>query len=686
MEVDWNSPKNLLFEHFMMYVGEGVEMTIDTEEKRLFHDHRTYEFDGRGFWDEILAYLYLGRLPNDVKGSARVLRRVKPFFIMEKSLWRRNGDRPPLLVVLNSEIRERIVRDAHDGSGHRGRDPTFRKVRDSYWWPNQYIFVATYCRSCHECQMRSTYRNTIPLQPQYVRTILRRFDADSVHMPTGSGGYKYVVDLVDNLTGWVEAKPLRRLKSAMIAQFLFDIMCRFGCIFQLTCDNGTEFKGATEILMEKYRVPVVRISPYNSQANGKIERTHRTYLESIWKVVKGETEQWPNWLGYALWADRITVKRNTGYSPYFLLYGQHPLLPFDVIDKTFHILDWPSARTTVDLLALRMRQLEQKSLILSEVQEVNEEFRKKNVEAYNQRHQHRFLLGNYKTGELVLVHNEALDNQFGEKGALRWHGPFAVVARRPSGAYILQELDGSILKQPVAWKRLKSYVPHRGLEPVILAPKWLSKLDGIEKDLMEKDADELCVMVAHASRIRPNEPFLPKPWLLEGEAQTEYWSRVWERSKVRNESRSDDQEVDPLCLPELDKLVNENAELWNFRDDIIADENGDMPRWKDGTKRQREIFEWRPWGESGSFQTVQTDSVQVPDKDGKELLRLGDQHVILLDDKERPKLLEQSSEKETASNQKTIITESPLNDVERLDPHTYESNMAYSPPRHPYGR
>ena len=182
--------------------------------------------------------------------------------------------------------------------------------------------------------MRSTYQNTIPLQLQYIRTILRQFDVDSVYMPRGKGGYRFIVDLVDNLTGWVEARALRKLKASVVADFLFDVMCHFGCIFQLTCDNGSEFKGATEILMEKYKVPVVRISPYNSQANGKIEQMHQTYIEAIWKIVQGDTEDWPRWLGYTLWADRIMVKRNTGYSLYYLLYGQHPVLPFDVKDST----------------------------------------------------------------------------------------------------------------------------------------------------------------------------------------------------------------------------------------------------------------------------------------------------------------------------------------------------------------
>ncbi len=93
---------------------------------------------------------------------------------------------------------------------------------------------------------------------------------------------------------------------------------------------------------------------------------------------------------------------------------------------------------------------------------------------------------------------------------------------------MVQELDGSVLKQPVAWKRLKSYVPRRGLEPVILAPKWLSLVDNIEEDLLKDDHDELKVMIAHANMIKPDLSWFPKPWLLKGEVANKYWQCVYE--------------------------------------------------------------------------------------------------------------------------------------------------------------
>ena len=130
-------------------------------------------------------------------------------------------------MILNLDVRARITKNAHNDLGHHGRDPTYQKVWDSYWWPNQYVFIGTYCRSCHKCQMRLTYHNTIPLQLQYMQMILWHFGVDSMHMPMGKGGQRYIVNLVDNLTGWVEAQALRKLKASNIADFLFDMMCPY---------------------------------------------------------------------------------------------------------------------------------------------------------------------------------------------------------------------------------------------------------------------------------------------------------------------------------------------------------------------------------------------------------------------------------------------------------------------------
>lgn len=143
---------------------------------------------------------------------------------------------------------------------------------------------------------------------------------------------------------------LRKATSKAIVKFLFSVMCRFGCILHLVTDGGSEFRGALTALAEEYKVPIVKISAYSPQANGMVEHGHDAYLNSIWRSLKGFTHEWPLYFKPALLADRVTAKRTTGCTPYYLLYSQHPLFPFDISDRTWHTLTWHDISLTEELL------------------------------------------------------------------------------------------------------------------------------------------------------------------------------------------------------------------------------------------------------------------------------------------------------------------------------------------------
>src|SRR5260370_9780732 len=255
--------------------------------------------------------------------------------------------------------------------------------------------------------------------------------------------------------------------SETIAQFIFEVMCQYGCIFQLTVDNGSEFKGATQVLMDKCKAPIVQTSVYNPKAKGKVEQGHGVWIESMWRVLKGKMDEWPSLMGYALWADQVTMKKNTDYSPYFLLYGQYPLMPFDVTDQMLHPLHWPSVTIMKELLAMRICQLMQCEEYLDKSAVKNFEARNHAAQTYNQRHSGRMRCGEYKPGEFVLASNECQHFQHDLKCQPRWFGPYIVVKHRESGAFILQELDGTLMKQPIAWKHIKLYHYRRNTEPVM---------------------------------------------------------------------------------------------------------------------------------------------------------------------------------------------------------------------------
>ena len=84
-----------------------------------------------------------------------------------------------------------------------------------------------------------------------------------------SGKYLYLVAARDSLSGAAEGRALAKANSRALAQFFWEeIICRYGAIQQVTTDNGSEIKGAFEELMKRYDIPQIRISPYNSRANG----------------------------------------------------------------------------------------------------------------------------------------------------------------------------------------------------------------------------------------------------------------------------------------------------------------------------------------------------------------------------------------------------------------------------------
>jgi hypothetical protein len=422
------------------------------------HVHKVKDRDGPEYWAAIEDYLRTLKIPPDVLNSRSFVQSTKKYFIYENTLWR-NPDptQLPRKVIKDKTERERLCKAAHDDSGHRGRDPTLKKLSDRFFWPNMLAFVAKYCRTCHECQRRSSSRPKLALSPTYVHTILRKFNMDTVHMPT-SGGYKYIVDLRDDLSGWLEAKMLVKATSKNVAKFLFeDVMCRFGCVLQLTTDNGGEFDGIVQVLADEYNVPIARASPYHPEANGMIERSHRTWIGSLFIACKGNPSNWSKYFHACMWADRVTVRRTTGYTPYYLIYGKQHIFPFDITDATWYTLNWHSIRTTEELIAIRAVQLAHRDDDIKAASESLLQSRIRSAQDYARRNEHMLVEGNYPEGTIVLVFNSTLLMQHGRKGEIRWIGPYRVRRQNARGSYELDELDGSPINGIFAGNRLKKY-------------------------------------------------------------------------------------------------------------------------------------------------------------------------------------------------------------------------------------
>lgn len=297
---------------------------------------------------------------NTSQAKQRFIQKATRFFIKNHAMYRRNGNNLPLKAILDPEQRQRILEAAHENLGHRGEYAVMQTMKERFYWPNMWNDIRQHVRSCHQCQIRKTYKVHLPITISAPSKIFARIYLDCMYMPVARG-YRYLIAARDDLSGAAEGRALKELTAKAVAQFFWEqIIYRYGAVYQVTTDNGPEVKEAFSKLMQRYGIPQVKISPYNSRANGVVERGHFIIREAIMKACGDKPKQWPDHVTHAFFADRVTIRRQTGFSPYYLLYGTDPLLPFDLAEASFMIDNYQKGMSTVDLLEARIQQLQKK--------------------------------------------------------------------------------------------------------------------------------------------------------------------------------------------------------------------------------------------------------------------------------------------------------------------------------------
>jgi hypothetical protein len=257
------------------------------------------------------------------------------------------------------------------------------------------------------------------------------------------------------------------------AKFIYqDIICRFGCIPSFQIDGGPEFKGAAEILLKQYGIVVVMTTPYTPRNNAVVEQAHPTLYESLFCACGTDVSRWPLYLHACLLAMRCTTSRMTGFAPYYLLYGRSLLLAFDISDQTWDTLDWHVACTTADLIALRAQQIVRWDRKLVLALEQQKQLCQKAVDQFNLKWANMLSTGDFELGTWVLAHETWLDTQVGNKGALRWSGPFIIHEKACEKVYHLRELDGTMKRELFFADRLKIFYyreDHQTVQSLTLA-------------------------------------------------------------------------------------------------------------------------------------------------------------------------------------------------------------------------
>ena len=105
----------------------------------------------------------------------------------------------------------------------------------------------------------------------------------------------------------------------------------FGFPEKVQTDQGKEFTGEFAKQFFQYASEKFQSTAYHPQSQGVVERFNRTLTDMLAKLVKEEQRDWINHLDRIQLEYNGCVHRITGFSPYFLVFGQPMSMSIDVM-------------------------------------------------------------------------------------------------------------------------------------------------------------------------------------------------------------------------------------------------------------------------------------------------------------------------------------------------------------------
>jgi len=356
-----------------------------------------------------------------------LVRFVTGFFNDEGMLWKRDAQGANKHILYGQQ-RIKAMQAAHDDVGHRGYFATHALVTERYWWPYLGHDVAWYVKTCHICQTCQTRQIAIPPIVATPAPLFAKMYMDTMHMPR-SGGFAFIVQGRCSLTHYPEFRMLRKETAHAIGEWIFqDVLCRWGTLCEIVSDNGKPFVAALGHLEKKYHIKHIRISGYNSRANGIVERSHFDVRQALFKASDGDQNKWSQAANSVFWSERITSRKRMGCAPYYAVTGTHPLIPHDIVEANYLQPPPSSLLATTDLIARRAVALQKRSEDLERLRDRVHQARNKAALRFEQEHSASIRDFNFQRGALVLVRNTAIEKALNRKMRPRYTGPMVVVS------------------------------------------------------------------------------------------------------------------------------------------------------------------------------------------------------------------------------------------------------------------
>ena len=270
-------------------------------------------------------------------------------------------------------------------------------------------------------------------------------------LPESDSGNVYIMVVGDYFSHWMKAIPVPNQEAHTVAEKLVDeVFLRFSAPEQLHSNQGRQFE--LQLLSEVCKllhIHKTRTTPYHPQSDGLVERFNRTMLAMLAACAKDNPLDWEKHVRKVCMAYNTSVQASTGYTPFFLMFGQQARIPADVMYGAP-----TSSAYSVNQYAATLRKQLDSAFALAQNHSLSSHLRQKAL--YDKKVHGK----PYKKDDFVWLHSPLSKRGVNKKLYHPWSGPYKVVKKLSDANYRIQQLQGRRNRKIVHFDRLKLCPPN----------------------------------------------------------------------------------------------------------------------------------------------------------------------------------------------------------------------------------